>query len=126
MDTRRLGRTEHRSSVAILGGAAFWFAERAREEAEQAFHAALAAGVNHLDIAPQYGDAEQVVGPWIPAVRDRLFVACKTMRRAPDGVRAQLDASLAKLRVERLDLYQAHAVTDLATLDARAAAIDVL
>ena len=126
METRRLGRTEHHSSIAILGGAAFWFAERAREEAERAFHAALAAGVNHLDIAPRYGEAERVVGPWIPAVRDRLFIGCKTMRRDPDGVRAQRDESLAKLGIDRFDLYQAHAVTDLATLEARAAAIDVL
>ena len=127
MHTRRLGRTEHHSSVAILGGAAFAFTtSEGIADARRAFDAALAAGVNHLDIAPRYGEAERVVGPFIPAVRDRLFVACKTMRRAADGVRAQLDESLRLLGVERFDLYQAHAVTDVATLDERAAAIEVL
>src|SRR5687767_3732807 len=81
METRRLGRTGHESSVAILGGAAFWDGDAGA--AERLFHAALDAGVNHLDIAPQYGEAQRVVGPHVPAVRDRLFVACKTMRKHP-------------------------------------------
>jgi len=127
MDTRRLGRTEHRSSIAILGGAAFAFTTAdGIDDARAAFDAALPAGVNHLDVAPRYGEAERVLGAFVPAVRDRLFVACKTTRRAPDGVRAQLEESLARLGVERFDLYQAHGVTDVATLDARAAAIDAL
>ena len=127
METRRLGRTEHRSSIAILGGAAFAFTTAdAMDDARAAFDGALAAGVNHLDVAPRYGEAERVLGTFLPAVRDRLFVACKTTRRAPDGVRAQLEESLARLAVERFDLYQAHAVTDVATLDERAGAIDCL
>ena len=86
VEQRRLGRTEHRSSVAILGGAAFWATESA-EDARPVFELALDAGVNHLDIAPQYGNAERVVGPLVPAVRDRLFVAGKTLRSNPDGSR---------------------------------------
>jgi aryl-alcohol dehydrogenase-like predicted oxidoreductase len=118
MDQRRLGRTEHRSSVAILGGAAFWASST--EEAAPGFEAALAAGVNHLDIAPQYGEAERALGPLIPAVRDRLFVGCKTLRHNADGVRAQLENSLSVLGCDSFDLYQMHAVCDIAELDARA------
>lgn len=117
MQTRRLGRTGHESTIAILGGAAF--AQSNAEETARAFAAAMAAGVNHLDVAPQYGLAEVIVGPNIPAVRDRLFVACKTMRKNVDGVRAQAHESLAKLHVDRFDLYQAHAVTSLEVLDER-------
>jgi aryl-alcohol dehydrogenase-like predicted oxidoreductase len=124
MLTRRLGRTEHQSSIAILGGAAF--GRCTPEEAEAGFRAALDAGVNHLDIAPQYGEAQRNVGPLIPAVRGRLFVACKTLRKHPDGVRAQLEESLELLHCDRFDLYQLHAVTDLAELDARAGAADQL
>ena len=58
--TCRLGRTGHHSSVAILGGAAFWRATP--DEAAESFALALAHGVNHLDIAPSYGAAEDVVG----------------------------------------------------------------
>ncbi len=92
METRRLGRTEHRSSVAVLGAAAFWDGTPAATEA--VFRAALDAGVNHLDVAPQYGRAQELLGPLIPEVRDRLFVGCKTLRHSPDGVRAQLEESL--------------------------------
>ncbi|MDH3707273.1 MAG: aldo/keto reductase [Acidimicrobiia bacterium] len=124
MESRRLGRTEHDSAVAILGGAAFWGSTPA--EAEAGFAMALERGCNHLDIAPEYGAAETVVGPLIPAVRDNLFVACKTTRRNPDGVRAQLAESMTKLGVDQLDLYQAHGVISSADLDERAEAIETM
>lgn len=123
METRRLGRTGHRSSVAILGGAAYWDTA-SPDDARPSFDAALAAGVNHLDIAPSYGAAERVVGPLVPPVRDRLFVAGKTMRSNPDGVEAQFDETRRLLGCEVLDLYQAHAVTTVDELDGRAAAIE--
>ena len=62
----------------------------------------------------------------VAAHRDELFVAGKTLRHHPDGVRAQLETTLTRLRCEVLDLYQLHAVTDLAELDRRSAAIEVL
>lgn len=95
-------------------------------EAERPFREAVDRGVNHLDIAPGYGAAELAVGPHLPAVRDRVFVACKTGRRNPDGVRADLEESLRRLRTDHLDLYQLHGVTDLEDLESRAAAVEVL
>jgi aryl-alcohol dehydrogenase-like predicted oxidoreductase len=124
VEVRRLGRTGHRSSVAILGGAAFWDSDR--DVAASAFTAALATGVNHLDVAPQYGRAQELLGPLIPAVRDGLFVACKTLRHSRDGVRAQLEESLRLLHCDHFDLYQLHAVTDLAELDARSGALEAI
>ncbi len=124
MERRRLGRTEHASSVAILGGACFMACTPA--EAEGPFRDAIDRGVNHLDIAPGYGAAELAVGPHLPAVRDRVFVACKSARRNPDGVRADLEESLRRLRTDHLDLYQLHGVTDLEDLESRAAAVEVL
>lgn len=120
MLTRRLGRTGHDSSIAILGGAAF--ARATAGQAEAGLAAALAAGVNHLDIAPSYGQAERLMGPLLPAVRDRLFVACKTARHSADGVRAQLEESLTRLGCDRFDLYQLHGVTDVEELERRSGA----
>ena len=85
MERRRLGRTGHRSSVAILGGAACWAATP--EAAGAWLQLARQRGVNHLDIAPQYGRAEAVVGPHLAACRAEMFVAGKTLRANPDGVR---------------------------------------
>lgn len=124
VERRRLGRTGHDSSVAILGGAAFWAGDP--ETTGAAFSAALAAGVNHLDVAPQYGRAQEALGPLIPAVRSSLFVACKTLHHRPDDVRAQLEESLGLLHCDRFDLYQLHAVTDLAELNARAGAVEAI
>jgi aryl-alcohol dehydrogenase-like predicted oxidoreductase len=117
VEKRRLGRTGHDSTVAILGGAAF--ARSNPDETAAAFSEAISRGVNHLDIAPRYGDAEALVGPVLEPVRDRLFVACKTTRRNAGGVRAQLEESLTKLRTDRFDLYQMHAVTGLDVLEER-------
>ena len=122
MERRRLGRTGHTSSVAILGGAAFWMATP--EEGAAGLELAMSRGVNHLDIAPQYGNAQVAVGPAIPAVRDQLFVGAKTLRSNPDGVVDQFDESRRLLGCEVLDLYQAHAVTTVAELDDRSPAIE--
>ena len=124
MQRRRLGRTEHESAVAILGGAAF--ALCTHEEAAAGFADAIAAGVNHLDIAPRYGSAEELVGPLLPSVRDKFFVACKTTRRNADGVKDQLATSLQRLRTDHFDLYQLHAVTGLDVLEERAAAAEAI
>lgn len=122
MERRRLGRTGHESSVAILGCAAYWMSTP--EDAKDSLEFALSRGVNHLDIAPQYGNAQAAVGPAIPAVRDRLFVAAKTLRSNPDGVSAQFDESRQLLGCDVLDLYQAHAVTTVDELDERSAGIE--
>ncbi len=122
MERRRLGRTGHESSVAILGGAACWAATV--EEAGEWLQLALDNGVNHLDIAPQYGAAESVVGPHLAAHRDEIFIAGKTLRANPEGVTDQFDTTRRLLHAEVLDLYQAHAVTSLAELDRRSPALE--
>jgi aryl-alcohol dehydrogenase-like predicted oxidoreductase len=122
VERRRLGRTGHESSVAVLGGAACWAATV--EEAGEWLRLALAHGVNHLDIAPQYGAAESVVGPHLDAVRDEVFIAGKTLRANPDGVQDQFDNTRRLLNADVLDLYQAHAVTSLEELERRSHALE--
>jgi aryl-alcohol dehydrogenase-like predicted oxidoreductase len=124
MLTRRLGRTDHLSSIAILGGAAFWNTSAADTEA--AFELAIASGVNHIDIAPSYGNAELAAGPLVASHRDQLFVAEKSGRKNPDGLRSELETSLERLGCDQFDLYQAHGVTDLAELDRRSDAIEAI
>jgi aryl-alcohol dehydrogenase-like predicted oxidoreductase len=124
VERRRLGRTGHHSSVAILGGAACWAASP--EEAGAWLQLALDRGVNHLDIAPQYGAAESVVGPHLAERRHELFVAGKTLRANPDGVQDQFDNTRRLLHAEVMDLYQAHAVTTTDELDRRSGALELI
>ena len=63
MEKRKLGRTEHFSTVAIFGGAAFW--DITQSVADTVMEQVIAAGVNHIDVAPQYGVAEERLGPWL-------------------------------------------------------------
>ena len=115
MEKRRLGRTGHKSTVAIFGGAAFW--EVSQDQADETMELVIKAGINHLDVAPQYGVAEEVIGPWLEKDRHRFFLGCKTMERSQSGAWQDLERSLQRLRVTDLDLYQLHAITSMEELD---------
>src|SRR4051794_26355348 len=115
MERRRLGRLGHESSVILYGGAAL--AEVDQDTADRSVQEALDGGINHFDVAASYGDAELRLGPWIPRIRDRIFLATKTGERERDAAWAQLNASLERLQTDRVDLLQLHAVGDLADLD---------
>jgi aryl-alcohol dehydrogenase-like predicted oxidoreductase len=115
METRQFGRTGHMSSVAIFGGAAFW--EISQEEADRSMELVIQHGVNHIDVAPSYGQAEERLGPWLKRERDRFFVGCKTQQREKGAAEQEMHASLKRLNIERFDLYQIHAITTMEELD---------
>jgi aryl-alcohol dehydrogenase-like predicted oxidoreductase len=115
MEKRRFGRTGHMSTIAIFGGAAFWEAEQA--QADETMRLVVEHGVNHIDVAPQYGNAEERLGSWLHRERDRFFVGCKTMERTREGAALELVRSLKRLQIEAFDLYQLHAITNWDELD---------
>jgi len=116
METRRLGRTGHMSTIAIFGAVAFW--DISQEDADQIMESIIEAGINHIDVAPSYGQAELRVGPWMPRERERFFLGCKTTERTKEGAWKEMQESLKRLQTERFDLYQCHAVTTMEELDA--------
>lgn len=116
METRRFGRTGHMSTVAIFGAAAFY--QISQEEADKVMELIIEAGVNHIDVAPGYGQAEIRIGPWMPRERGRFFLGCKTMERTKEGAWNEMQVSLQRLQTETFDLYQCHAITTMEELDA--------
>ncbi len=116
METRRFGRTGHMSTIAIFGAAAF--SEISQQDADKVMEQVIDAGVNHIDVAPSYGQAEERIGPWMPRERGRFFVGCKTMERTKDGAWNEMQRSLKRLQTETFDLYQSHAITTMEELDA--------
>lgn len=104
--TLPFGRTGHASTRLLFGAAALWRASQA--EADAALDAVLAAGVNHIDAAASYGDAELRIGPWLASRRDRFFLATKTGERSYAGARDQIRRSLELLRTDHVDLLQLH------------------
>jgi aryl-alcohol dehydrogenase-like predicted oxidoreductase len=119
METRRPGRLEHESSVLIYGAAAL--SEVSQDVADRSIQQALDGGINHFDVAAGYGDAELRLGPWMPEIRDRIFLATKTGHRDRESAWREINASLERLQTDRLDLLQLHAVGDLDELDPAAA-----
>ncbi|HYF73148.1 MAG TPA: aldo/keto reductase [Nocardioides sp.] len=115
METRRLGRLDHQSSVLIYGAAAL--SDVTQDVADRSIQQALDGGINHLDVAASYGDAELRLGPWMPRIRDQVFLATKTGEREREAAWRQINESLERLQTDRVDLLQLHAVGDLADLD---------
>ena len=115
MQRRRLGRLGHDSSVLLYGGAAL--AEVSQDVADASVHEALDAGVNHFDVAADYGEAELRLGALMDELRPRVFLATKTGLRDRDEAWAQVNASLERLRTDSVDLLQLHAVGDTDELD---------
>ena len=115
METRKFGRTGHESTVAILGTAAFGKTDQ--PTTDDAMRLALEYGVNHIDIAPSYGHAEERVSPWMKTHRKDFFLGCKTMERSAEGAREELESSLKRLGVDHFDLYQIHAVKTMEDLE---------
>ncbi|MHB1683488.1 MAG: aldo/keto reductase [Bacilli bacterium] len=115
MEKRRLGRIGHMSSVIVFGAAGL--GDVTQDEADQSIQLALDAGINHFDTAASYGDAELRMGPWMPKIRSRIFLATKTGDRERDDALRSIERSLQRLQVDHVDLIQLHAVTSYDELD---------
>jgi aryl-alcohol dehydrogenase-like predicted oxidoreductase len=115
MEKRRLGKTGHTSTVLTLGGAALGRVTQA--EADAAMSLVMEHGINHIDVAPSYGEAELRIGPWMPRHRKDFFLGCKTQARDKAGAWESIKRSMDRLKVDHFDLFQFHGVDDLANLN---------
>ncbi len=104
-----LGKTGLDASAVVFGGIINM--DERQEQADRLVSHAIEAGVNYFDVAPTYGDAEEKLGPALAPYRKDVFLACKTEQRGAQGARAQLEASLRKLKTDYFDVYQLHALT---------------
>lgn len=115
LERRALGRTGESLSVVGFGGVVVDGVSA--EEATGSVAWAIDAGINYFDVAPTYGNAEDMLGLALKPYREDVFLACKTQERTRDGALAELDRSLKKMRTDRFDLYQHHAVTKTADVE---------
>jgi aryl-alcohol dehydrogenase-like predicted oxidoreductase len=104
--TQEFGSTGHASSRIIFGAAALLQSDEI--ESRRVLELLLEHGINHIDVAASYGDAEDWVGRWMPEHRDRFFLASKTGERGYPAAREQIHRSLERLQVAQLDLIQLH------------------
>jgi aryl-alcohol dehydrogenase-like predicted oxidoreductase len=108
--TMPFGRTGHDSTRMIFGGAAL--GRVSQDVADRALDVLLAHGINHIDVAASYGDAELRVAPWLKRHPGRFFVATKTGKRTAAEAREELHRSLERLGVAQIDLWQLHNLAD--------------
>ena len=115
MEKRTLGRTGHESAVVTFG--AYVVGYLGQDEADDAIRLALDHGVNHVDIAPSYGQAMERMAPWMPEIRDKVFLGAKTRFRGRDEAWRDVESILKRLKVETFDLFQLHSVVTVEELD---------
>ncbi|MEM8618805.1 MAG: aldo/keto reductase [Actinomycetota bacterium] len=106
LPTMPFGRTGHDSTRLVFGAAAL--GAMSPERAMTTLDAVLAAGINHIDTAAMYGASEDRLQPWLAEHRDEVFLATKTRARDGAGAREELERSLERMGVERVDLIQLH------------------
>jgi aryl-alcohol dehydrogenase-like predicted oxidoreductase len=104
------GRTGHISTRVIFGAAAL--GRVTQEEADRTLDVLLQYGINHIDTAASYGEAEDRIGPWMPRYRKEFFLATKTNERTYEKAKEQIHRSLERMRVDSVDLIQLHALID--------------
>jgi len=104
------GRTGHESTRTLFGAAALGRVTQA--EADATLDVLLKYGINHIDVAASYGDAELRIGPWMPTHRKDFFLATKTEKRIYQEALDELQRSLERMRVDSVDLWQMHVLVD--------------
>jgi aryl-alcohol dehydrogenase-like predicted oxidoreductase len=104
------GRTGHESTRLLFGAAAI--GNVSQEEADQTLELIRGHGINHIDTAASYGDAELRLGPWMETHRDEFFLATKTGERTRPEAYNEIQRSLERLRTDHVDLIQLHNLVD--------------
>jgi aryl-alcohol dehydrogenase-like predicted oxidoreductase len=110
IEQAEFGRTGHQSSRVIFGGAAL--GDVSQRVADETLDVLLAHGVNHLDVASEYGEAEVRIRPWLQREPGRFFLATKGDERTYAGAREELHRSLDRMGVDHVDLWQLHSLAD--------------
>jgi aryl-alcohol dehydrogenase-like predicted oxidoreductase len=108
--TLPFGRLGHNSTRTLFGAAAL--GSVSQEAADHTLEVLLQYGVNHIDVAASYGDAELRIAPWLKRYRNRFFVATKTGERKADKAREELHRSLDRMGIDHIDLWQLHNLAD--------------
>jgi predicted aldo/keto reductase-like oxidoreductase len=127
LQTRQYGSTGQQLSIVAFAGIVV--KEVTAEASSRYVSLAIDHGINYFDVAPGYGNAQNMLGPALEQYRNDIFLSCKTNKRDAVSARAELEDSLKLLRTDHFDLYQLHAMTsqeDLEVATGPGGALEVL
>ena len=88
-----------------------------QDQADEAIQLVLDHGVNHIDIAPSYGHSMERMAPWMPEIRDKVFLGSKTRFRTRDDAWRDVESIMKRMNVDDFDLFQLHSVVTVDELD---------
>jgi predicted aldo/keto reductase-like oxidoreductase len=108
---RVLGKTGEKLSV--IGFGAIMLNDNPQDFANELVAKSYELGVNYYDVAPNYGNAQEKLGPALKPYRKNCFLACKTHERNAEGAKKTLEDSLRKLETDYFDLFQLHALSSV-------------
>jgi predicted aldo/keto reductase-like oxidoreductase len=108
---RVLGKTGEK--LSIIGFGAIMLNDNPQDFANEMVAKAYELGVNYYDVAPNYGNAQEKLGPALKPYRKNCFLACKTHERGAEGAQKTLEDSLRKMETDYFDLYQLHALSSV-------------
>src|SRR6266700_2266742 len=108
--TQAFGRSGHQSTRTIFGAAAL--GPVSQYDADRTLEVLLQYGVNHIDVAASYGEAELRIAPWLTKHRDSFYLATKTGARTAKEATEELHRSLKRMGVDYVDLWQFHNLAD--------------
>jgi predicted aldo/keto reductase-like oxidoreductase len=108
MEKRTLSGTDENLSIIGFGGMIVM--NETGKDSASFVSKAIDRGINYFDIAPQYGNAQEMLGPALKKYRQNVFLACKTLERTGKEAKKELYDSLKKLKTDYFDLYQLHSV----------------
>jgi len=116
MKRRVLGKTGNKLSIVGFGGIIVM--DESAERSERYVARAVERGINYFDVAPDYGNAEVMLGPALKPYRNDVFLACKTIKRTAAEAWQELQRSLKRLHTAHFDLYQLHGLITMEEVDA--------
>jgi aryl-alcohol dehydrogenase-like predicted oxidoreductase len=115
---RVLGRTNEKITILGLGTAPIGQSKPGAAKGVAVYRAALEAGINYVDTAHIYDDAEVYLGELVPAYREKIFLATKALpkgddpRQAAREMQAQFEQSLRRMKTSHVDLLHIHSIGD--------------
>ena len=108
--TLPFGRLGHYSTRTLFGAASL--GSVSQKDADRTLDVLMKYGVNHIDVAASYGDAELRIAPWLKRYPGHFFVATKTGERTAQAAREELHRSLDRMSIDHVDLWQLHNLAD--------------
>ena len=115
MEKREYGNTGEMLSIIGFGGIVVKDVSSSSASADVSW--SIDQGINYFDVAPGYGNAQDMLGPALKPYRKDVFLACKTGKRNGRSARVELEKSLKLMITEYFDLYQLHAIKSLEDVD---------